>query len=103
MKTVGEAKSDLWQIMEFSKRFTIEEVWGEELVAKMLTIAVAKPATYFTKNSNVDAFPLSEAQELNDDAQAQGFYVQRSIRRIRSLWSRPRSRFSTIRSLPSSS
>ncbi|MCL4115799.1 UNVERIFIED_CONTAM: hypothetical protein GTU68_042698 [Idotea baltica] len=30
----GEAKSDLWQIMEFSKRFTVEEVWGEELLAK---------------------------------------------------------------------
>jgi nitrate reductase NapA len=28
---------------------------------------------------NVDAFPLSEAQELNDDAQAQGFYVQKGL------------------------
>ncbi|MCZ8499914.1 molybdopterin-dependent oxidoreductase [Vibrio lentus] len=52
VKTVGEAKSDLWQIMEFSKRFTIEEVWGEELVAKNATITVAKPCTtYFTKTA----------------------------------------------------
>ena len=28
--TVGEAKSDLWQVMEFSKRFKMEEVWPEE-------------------------------------------------------------------------
>jgi len=30
----GEAKSDLWQIMEFSKRFKAEEVWPRELLAK---------------------------------------------------------------------
>ncbi|NMT50600.1 molybdopterin-dependent oxidoreductase, partial [Vibrio parahaemolyticus] len=32
--TVGQAKSDLWQLMEFSKRFKMEEVWPEELLAK---------------------------------------------------------------------
>ncbi|WLT31111.1 nitrate reductase catalytic subunit NapA [Geothrix sp. PMB-07] len=26
----GEARSDLWQMMEFSKRFTLAEVWGEQ-------------------------------------------------------------------------
>ena len=25
----GDARSDLWQILEFSKRFTLDEVWGE--------------------------------------------------------------------------
>ena len=30
----GESRSDLWQLMEFSKRFKIEEVWPEELLAK---------------------------------------------------------------------
>jgi len=28
----GEARSDLWQIMEFSKRFTLREVWGAKPV-----------------------------------------------------------------------
>jgi nitrate reductase NapA len=28
----GEARSDLWQMMEFSKRFTLAEVWGEQKV-----------------------------------------------------------------------
>ncbi len=28
----GEARSDLWQILEFSKRFTIGELWGEQQV-----------------------------------------------------------------------
>ncbi len=30
----GDARSDLWQLMEFSKRFTMEEVWPAELLAK---------------------------------------------------------------------
>jgi nitrate reductase (cytochrome) len=28
----GEARSDLWQVMEFSKRFTLAEVWGRQPV-----------------------------------------------------------------------
>ena len=79
VKTVGEAKSDLWQIMEFSKRFTIEEVWGEELLAKAPELRGKTMYDVLYRNGNVDAFPLSEAQELNDDAQAQGFYVQKGL------------------------
>ena len=30
----GDAKSDLWQLLEFSKRFNVEEVWPEELIAQ---------------------------------------------------------------------
>jgi nitrate reductase NapA len=29
----GEARSDVWQILEFSKRFKLKEVWGEHRVA----------------------------------------------------------------------
>lgn len=79
VKTVGEAKSDLWQIMEFSKRFTIEEVWGEELLTKAPELRGKTMYDVLYRNGNVDAFPLSEAQELNDDAQAQGFYVQKGL------------------------
>ncbi len=28
----GEARSDVWQMMEFAKRFTLAEVWGEQKV-----------------------------------------------------------------------
>jgi len=28
----GQARGDLWQMIEFSKRFTIEDVWGEQVV-----------------------------------------------------------------------
>ena len=30
----GRARSDLWQLMEFSKHFKVEEVWPAELIAK---------------------------------------------------------------------
>jgi nitrate reductase NapA len=33
----GEARSDLWQMLEFSKRFTLAEVWGEQQVAGLAT------------------------------------------------------------------
>ena len=31
----GESHSDLWQIVEFSKRFKVEEVWSEDLLSAM--------------------------------------------------------------------
>ncbi|MBW2279719.1 MAG: nitrate reductase catalytic subunit NapA [Deltaproteobacteria bacterium] len=30
VKAPGEAKADIWQTMEFSKRFKLKEVWGEQ-------------------------------------------------------------------------
>ena len=35
VKGPGESRSDLWQIVEFSKYFKTDEVWGEELLAQM--------------------------------------------------------------------
>ncbi|KJG40275.1 nitrate reductase [Photobacterium angustum] len=75
----GEAKSDLWQIMEFSKRFKVEEVWGEELINKMPQYRGKTMYDILFRNGQVDKFPLSEAQELNDDAKAQDFYVQKGL------------------------
>ncbi len=31
----GQARSDIWQIIEFSKRFKLKEVWGEQKVPKL--------------------------------------------------------------------
>ena len=33
VKAPGEARSDLWQLMEFSRRFTTDECWPAELLA----------------------------------------------------------------------
>jgi len=75
----GEAKSDLWQLLEFSKRFKIEEVWPEELIAKMPEVRGKTMYEVLFENGQVNKFPLTEAQALNDDAQDQGYYVQKGL------------------------
>ncbi|MBM4901064.1 periplasmic nitrate reductase subunit alpha [Vibrio parahaemolyticus] len=77
--TVGDAKSDLWQVMEFSKRFKIEEVWPEELLAKAPQYRGKTMYDMLFKNGQVDKFPLEDARELNDDSHHFGFYVQKGL------------------------
>ncbi|MEZ9196961.1 periplasmic nitrate reductase subunit alpha [Shewanella sp. 10N.286.54.B9] len=75
----GEAKSDLWQLLEFAKRFKIEEVWSEDLIAQMPEIRGKTMYEVLFENGQVNKFPLSEAQALNDDAKDQGYYVQKGL------------------------
>ncbi|MBM5032150.1 periplasmic nitrate reductase subunit alpha [Vibrio parahaemolyticus] len=77
--SVGDAKSDLWQVMEFSKRFKMEEVWPEELLAKAPQYRGKTMYDMLFKNGQVDKFPLEEARELNDDSHHFGFYVQKGL------------------------
>ncbi|MBM5071088.1 periplasmic nitrate reductase subunit alpha [Vibrio parahaemolyticus] len=77
--TVGDAKSDLWQVMEFSKRFKMEEVWPEELLAKAPQYRGKTMYDMLFKNGQADKFPLEEARELNDDSHHFGFYVQKGL------------------------
>jgi len=79
VKAPGEAKSDLWQLMEFSKRFKIEEVWDEELLAKAPHLRGKTMYDVLYRNGNVDAYPIEEAKELNDDSHDCGFYVQKGL------------------------
>jgi len=77
----GEAKSDLWQLMEFSKRFTVEEVWGEELLAKMPEAAGKTMYEVLFENGQVNQYPLDETAEgfNNDEANHFGYYVQKGL------------------------
>ena len=79
VKAPGEAKSDLWQLMEFAKRFKIEEVWTEELLAAAPHLRGKTMYDVLYRNGNVDAFSIDEAKELNDDAHDFGFYVQKGL------------------------
>ncbi len=79
VKAPGEAKSDLWQIIEFSKRFTAEEAWGMGFVQKNPEYQGKTLFQILFQNGQVNQFPLSEAQALNDDANDQGFYVQKGL------------------------
>ena len=75
------AKSDLWQLVEFSKRFTVEDVWPEELIAKKPTVRGKSLFDVLYKDCDVGSFPLSEVPEdrLNHDARDAGFYIQKGL------------------------
>ena len=77
----GEARSDLWQLMEFSKRFKIEEVWPEELIAKKPDVRGKTLFDVLYRNGQVDKFPLEQIEEgyANDESKAFGFYVQKGL------------------------
>ncbi|UXI70596.1 periplasmic nitrate reductase subunit alpha [Tahibacter amnicola] len=77
----GEARSDLWQLMEFSRRFTVEEVWPEELLARKPELRGKTLFDVLFRNGQVDRFPLSEISPkyANAEAKAFGFYVQKGL------------------------
>ncbi|WP_394174323.1 nitrate reductase catalytic subunit NapA [Thalassotalea litorea] len=72
--------SDLWQLVEFSKRFKVEEVWPKELIAQGDYQGKTLYEVLF-KNGQVDKYPLSEVadDQLNDDARHFGFYLQKGL------------------------
>jgi anaerobic selenocysteine-containing dehydrogenase len=77
----GEARSDLWQLMEFSKRFKIEEVLYDELIAKKPEYRGKTLYDVLYRNGVVDKFPISDIDEgyANDESKAFGFYVQKGL------------------------
>ena len=81
VKGPGESRSDLWQLVEFSKRFKVEEVWPPELIAKKPEVKGKTLYDVLYRNGNVDKFPSSqiEAGYENDEAKAFGFYIQKGL------------------------
>ncbi|MBD8527464.1 periplasmic nitrate reductase subunit alpha [Pseudomarimonas arenosa] len=77
----GEARSDLWQLMEFSKRFTTDECWPEEILAANTEFRGKTLYEVLFKNGKVDRFPNSEIEAgyANAEAEAFGFYVQKGL------------------------
>ncbi|MEY9363097.1 nitrate reductase NapA [Bradyrhizobium yuanmingense] len=77
----GESKSDLWQLMEFSKRFRIEEVWPAELIAKKPEYRGKTLFDVLYKNGQVDKFPVTDIEPgyANDESKAFGFYVHKGL------------------------
>jgi nitrate reductase NapA len=88
VKAPGQAKSDLWQYLEFSKRFKMEEVWPEELLAKKPEYKGKTLYDVLYANGVVNKFPAAETAKVNahaiknyanDESQAFGFYVQKGL------------------------
>jgi nitrate reductase NapA len=77
----GEARSDVWQLVEFSKRFKVEEVWSEKLIAQMPEYRGKTLYDVLFANGQVDKYPLSELQDGygNHESKDFGFYLQKGL------------------------
>ena len=77
----GEARSDLWQLMEFSKRFTTDEVWPKEILDANPDFRGKTLFDVLFRNGNVDRFPVSELDPAYENRESKefGFYVQKGL------------------------
>lgn len=81
----GESTSDLWQLIEFSKRFKVEDVWPAELIAKKPEYKGKTLYDVLFANGVVNKFPLAEVEKvngagyMNDESKAFGYYVQKGL------------------------
>ncbi len=81
VKAPGEARSDLWQLMEFSKRFKVEEVWPPELIAKAPQFKGKTLFDVLYANGVVNK-PSAKSVQVgfdNDEAAYFGFYPQKGL------------------------
>jgi nitrate reductase NapA len=81
VKAPGEAKSDLWQYIEFSKRFTVEEVWPADLIAKAPELKGKTLYDVLYANGQVNKFPTSDMTPgfENDESKELGYYLQKGL------------------------
>jgi len=77
----GDARSDLWQLMEFSKRFTTDEVWVPETLAAHPEYKGKSLFDVLWRNGNVDRFGLDgiAADHENFESKQFGFYAQKGL------------------------
>ena len=77
----GESQSDVWQLVEFSKRFTTEEVWPAELLDANPEFKGKTLYEVLFTNGQVDRYPLSEtrADYNNVESKHFGFYLQKGL------------------------
>ncbi|MDD8061161.1 nitrate reductase catalytic subunit NapA [Shewanella metallivivens] len=74
------AKSDLWQLVEFSKRFKVSEVWPAELIAKKPEYADKTLFDVLFANGEVDKYPAEQCKgAYNDESEHFGFYLQKGL------------------------
>ncbi|MEW8506134.1 MAG: nitrate reductase catalytic subunit NapA [Candidatus Thiodiazotropha sp.] len=81
----GEAKSDVWQVMEFSKYVKVKDVWPEDLIAKKPEYGDKTLYDVLFANGQVDKFPVEQVTDSrgnkydNDESADFGFYVQKGL------------------------
>ena len=81
VKAPGDAQSDLWQYVEFSKRFKTDEVWPAAILEKNPEYKGKTLYDVLYANGQVDKFPVSETAKGfdNDESKAFGYYLQKGL------------------------
>jgi len=85
VKAPGEAKSDLWQLVEFSKRFKVEEVWPAELIAQKPEYKGKTLFEVLYQNGQVNKYDIEIVTDAkgneysNDEMDDFGFYIQKGL------------------------
>ncbi len=85
VKAPGESRSDLWQYVEFSKRFKTEDVWPEEVLAKKPEYRGKTLFDVLYANGVVNKFPQQKVSDDRDNVYPSdemddfGFYLQKGL------------------------
>jgi len=85
VKAPGESRSDLWQLVEFSRYFDAEDVWSEELLAKKPEYQGKTLYDILFANGAVDEYPARDVVDENgnkydnDEMESFGFYLQKGL------------------------
>jgi nitrate reductase NapA len=81
----GESKSDMWQVVEFSKRFKVEDVWPDDLIAKQPEYRGKTLYEVLYANGQVDKFAKETVTDSsgnkykNHEMEDFGFYIQKGL------------------------
>ncbi|NRG18189.1 periplasmic nitrate reductase subunit alpha [Rhizobiales bacterium] len=77
----GEARSDVWQIMEFSKRFTTDEMWPREILDENPAYKGKTLYEVLFENGEVNKYSLEETSPDYDNVESRhfGYYVQKGL------------------------
>jgi len=77
----GESKSDMWQTMEFSKRFTTDETWPAEILEQHPEYKGKTLYEVLFTNGQVDRYPLTDMDPAyrNHESEDFGYYVQKGL------------------------
>ncbi len=85
VKAPGDSQSDLWQLVEFSKRFKVEEVWSEDLLAQEPQFRGKTLYDVLFANGQVDQYPAQPVKDMagnvysNTEMEHFGFYLQKGL------------------------
>ena len=81
VKAPGQARSDLWQMVEFAKRFKTDEVWPAEILDKNPAYKGKTLYEVLFAHADLTKFGLDQTQKGfdNDEAQHFGFYIQKAL------------------------